>query len=259
MPSSVAARRSQILSDLTQSHEVNVAQLSARFGVSDVIIRRDLENLERDGLLRRIHGGAVPLARTYLAEFEAAAAGERQAEKERIGRAAAEMVNPGERIFLDSGTTVLQLARHIPPRLQPHNHLTVVTNSLHIVRELGRYHGVDLLLLGGLYLPQYDIVVGPSAVQDLHELRVDKTFMGTKGLMLERGISTTNVLEAETDRAAVEAASQVILLADSSKIGVDSLAPIVPLTRIYRFITDDGAPADLVAAMRAIGIEVCLV
>jgi DeoR/GlpR family transcriptional regulator of sugar metabolism len=259
MSSSAVLRRSQILTELAQSQQVNVSQLSERFGVSKVVIRQDLESLERQGLLRRVHGGAVVVIRPGAAPASLPGTLGRTADKERIGRAAAELISPGDRVILDSGTTVLQLARHLSPRLQPGNPLTVLTNSLHIIRELGGCSGIELLLLGGLYLPQFDIVVGPQTVRSLRELRVDKTFIGTKGLTLERGITTSNMLEAETDRAAAEAAAQVILLADSSKIGMDSFTPIVPLRKINKLITDVLAPADFVAALRDIGIDVVLV
>jgi DeoR/GlpR family transcriptional regulator of sugar metabolism len=258
MSSKAELRRLQILSELAQVQEVRVPSLSERFGVSEVIIRRDLEYLEHSGRVRRIHGGAVAVPHAFTGQANTGRRPDHVLEKECIGRAAAQFVCPGDRIILDSGTTVLQLARALPSRLSSHDGLTVVTNSLHIVRELGTCHAVDLLLLGGLYLPQFDIVVGPKTVQSLRELRVKHTFVGATGLTLERGISTSNVLEAETDRAAIEAAEEVTLLADSSKIGRDSLTSIVPLTGIHRFVTDANAPSDFLAAVRQLGIEVIL-
>jgi DeoR family fructose operon transcriptional repressor len=249
-------RRALTCEVLGRDREVKVADLSRRYEVSEVVIRRDLLRLEQQGLLKRVHGGAIALPRAvvgmpigFLSHL---------AEKERIGRVAAEMVRDGDRVILDSGTTVLQLARHLPGELLSEGNLTVITNSLHIVCEIGPWRGIHLMLLGGIYLPEYDILIGPKAVDALHEWRVDKTFLGAAGLSLARGISTANVLEAEVDRASVEAAAEVILVCDSSKIGVDRLATVVPLSKIHKLITDRGAPAGFLYAVRDMGIEVIL-
>jgi DeoR/GlpR family transcriptional regulator of sugar metabolism len=249
-------RRTRIGEALAQDREVKVTDLSRRFEVSDVVIRRDLLRLEQQGLLKRVYGGAIALPRAVVGMPMGFL--DNLVEKERIGRAAAEMVRAGDRVILDSGTTVLQLARHLPGELLSDGHVTVITNSLHMVRELGPWKGIHLMLLGGIYLPEYDIVVGPKAVEALHEWRVDKAFVGAAGLSLARGISTLNVLEAEVDRASVEAAAEVILLCDSSKIGVDRLATVVPLSRIHKLITDSKAPASFVEAVRNMGIKVIL-
>jgi DeoR/GlpR family transcriptional regulator of sugar metabolism len=259
METEAETRRAVIIEELAQAREIKVTSLSERFGVSEVMIRRDLERLERHGLLKRVRGGAIALPRAIVGEVNASDFRDHAGEKERIGAAAAALVRPGEHIILDSGTTVLQLARHLPGDLLSQGNLTVVTNSLHIVRELGPWAGVQLLLLGGIYLPQYDIVVGPKTVSSLRELRVDKTFLGAKGLTLARGITTSNVLEAEADRAAVEAAHEVILLADSSKFGVDSLVTLTGLDKIHKLITDVNAPPSMVAALEERGIEVIMV
>jgi DeoR family fructose operon transcriptional repressor len=256
MKATADERRALIGEALGQDREVKVAELSRRFCVSEVVIRRDLLRLEQQGLLKRIYGGAIALPRAVVGIPMGFL--DNLAEKERIGRAAAEMVRDGDRLILDSGTTVLQLARHLPGELLSEGNLTVITNSLHIVREVGPWKGIHLMLVGGIYLPEYDIVVGPKAVEALHEWRVDKAFVGAAGLSLARGISTRNVLEAEVDRASVEAAAEVILLCDSSKIGVDRLATVVPVSRIHKLITDRKAPADFVDAVRDMGIEVIL-
>jgi DeoR/GlpR family transcriptional regulator of sugar metabolism len=256
MKATADERRALIGEALGQDREVKVADLSRRFCVSEVVIRRDLLRLEQQGLLKRVYGGAIAMPRAVVGMPMGFL--NHLAEKERIGDAAAEMVRDGDRVILDSGTTVLQLARHLPGELLSEGNLTVITNSLHMVRELGPWKGIHLMLLGGIYLPEYDIVVGPKAVEALHEWRVDRAFVGAAGLSLARGVSTLNVLEAEVDRASVEAAAEVILLCDSSKIGVDRLATVVPLSRIHKLITDSKAPAGFVDAVRDMGIEVIL-
>jgi len=253
-------RRHAILEELTQRQAVRVAELSQAFGVSEVSVRRDLSHLERQGLLRRIHGGAVPVSNAKAPSSQAVPSiGAYAAEKASIGRAAAELVRPGDRLLFDSGTTVLEVARQLPPDLRESGNLTVITSSLPIVRELGPCKGIHLILLGGVFLPQYEVVVGPPTIAQLNELHADKLFLGADGLTFARGVTTANVLEAEVDRAAIAAASQVIIVADSSKIGLIGLTTIMPLDDIKMLITDAGAPADFVAELRGQRAEVILV
>jgi DeoR family fructose operon transcriptional repressor len=253
-------RRQAILDELAQRQAVRVTELSQAFGVSEVSVRRDLSHLERQGYLRRIHGGAVsvPNARAQLSQAISGASAH-AAEKASIGRAAAELVRPGDRLLFDSGSTVLEVARHLPPDLRESGNLTVITSSLPIVRELGPCKGIHLILLGGVFLPQYEVVVGPPTIAQLSGLHADKLFLGADGLTSAKGVTTANVLEAEVDRAAIEAASQVIIVADSSKIGLIGLTTIMPLDDVKKLITDAGAPAEFVGELRRQGAEVILV
>lgn len=253
-------RRLNILDELTRNQAVQVHDLSKRYGVSEVSIRRDLAYLEARGALRRIHGGAIaihPIRTGPCPNSEPTM--RRAAEKARIGRAAAALISPGERLIFDSGTTVLQVARHISPELRTAGNLTVITNSLPIVRELGSCPGIHLILLGGVYLAQYEVVVGPQTIEQLRAFHTDKLFLGADGLTLARGVTTANVLEAEVNRATIAAAAEVIVVADSSKIGQIGLTTIARCTDIHRLITDTDAPADFVAALREQGVEVILV
>ena len=253
-------RRHAILDELAQHQAVRVGELSQAFGVSEVSVRRDLSHLERQGLLRRIHGGAVPAPHVQAPSAQAVAStGAHAVEKASIGRAAAELVHPGDRLLFDSGTTVLEVARHLPSDLREAGNLTVITSSLPIVRELGPCKGIHLILLGGVFLPQYEVVVGPPTIAQLKELHADKLFLGADGLTFARGVTTANMLEAEVDRAAIAAASQVILVADSSKIGLIGLTTIMPLADVKKLITDGGAPPDFVGELRRQGVEVILV
>jgi len=252
-------RRLAILEDLANSRMVQVSALSQKFGVSEVSIRRDLEDLEARGLLRRVRGGAVSVPQTILEWSFNQKMLMHKEEKERIGRAAAAMIKSGDVIIMDSGTTVVYVARYIAHDILTAGDLTVITSSLPIVRELGPWKGVRLIMLGGIYLPLQEVVVGPQTVANLTELHANKMFLGAGGLSLEVGATTATVLDAEVDRAAVEAAEQVIAVIDSSKIGRKGLTTVVPLDRIDILITDDGAPADFVAQARALGVEVMIV
>ncbi len=258
MESPTETRRSIILDELAYNRVVKTADLSDRFGVSVVSIRRDLEYLERLGLAKRIHGGAMAVPSVSPHEPNFLKPQSHAEEKECIGRVAAAMINPGDRIIFDSGTTVLQVARHIPGELLASGNLTAITCSLPVVQVLGPWKQVHLLLLGGVYLPEYQTVVGPQAINNLKGLHADKMFLGADGITFSNGITTANVLEAEVDRAMVQVASKVIVVSDSSKIGEIGLTTIIPLNEIDCLVTDDKAPCDFVEALRSQGIEVVL-
>lgn len=259
-------RRRAIVQQLVQSPVVTVSDLSDRFRVSEVAIRRDLESLEDQGLLRRIHGGAVALNSIVQANGSSSAhlcsipKGTANSEaKHRIGRAAAELVRGGERVIFDSGSTVLHVAHYVALGLGSADTLTAITSSLPVVSELAQHSAFNLIILGGVYLPKNQMVVGPQTIEQLRGLYADKLFLGADGLTFSYGLTASNVLEAEVDRVAVAAASEVIVVSDSSKIGVVGLTSIMPLTRMKKLITDSGAPADFVAALREQEIEVIIV
>jgi len=252
-------RRELIIKEIADTQMVRVSELSERFDISEVSIRRDLDRLEQLGLLKRVHGGAVAMPHVALGHSHAAKVRSHIEEKERIGRAAARMIGEGDRLIFDSGTTVLQVAHSVSGDLLESGNLTVITASLPIVRKLGSWKGVHFILLGGIYLPEYEVVVGPQTIGSLKGLHADKIFLGTDGLTFSHGVTTANLLEAEVDQAMVEAASEIIVVADSSKIGVIGLTTIMPLEQISRLITDVGAPAEFVAELRERGVDVLLV
>jgi len=252
-------RRLAILEELAGARSVSVATLSQEFGVSEVSIRHDLNELESRGLLRRVRGGAVSVPQTILEWSFNDKMVMHKEQKERIGRAAAGMIQSGDVIIMDSGTTVVHVARHISQDILTSGQLTVITSSLPIVRELGPWKGVHLILLGGVYLPMQEVLVGPQALASLAGLHADKMFLGAGGLSLEIGATTATVLDAEVDRMCAQAAEQVIAVVDSSKIGRKGLVSVVPMTEIHVLITDSGAPAGFLAQVRALDVEVKLV
>ncbi len=254
-----AERRAKIVDQISRHQLVKVAELSDSFGVSEVSIRRDLHHLEKLGVLKRVHGGAVALPRTNFADFYSTRINLNREKKEVIARVGAEMILAGDRIILDSGTTTWYIARYIKDEISAIENITVITASLPAVRELEQNPGVNIILLGGVYLPETMISVGPQTIEQLKGLHADKLFLGTDGLTFSQGLTTANVLEAEVDRAMVHAASEVIVVSDSSKIGVIGLATIMPITEINRLITDQDAPADFVTKLRDTGVDVVLV
>ena len=255
--SDAARRREKIVQQLARENVVRVAELSEIFDISEVSIRRDLEHLERKGLLQRVHGGAVEASADVGDQVAPLVA--HLEEKRRIGRAAAELVRPGDRVLFDSGTTVLEVARTLGGDPIRTGSLTAITCSLPIVQELGHHRWVQMLLLGGIYLAERRLVTGPQTIESLNNLHADKMFLGADGMTLSHGVTTSTVLEAEVDRAMIRAADEVILVADSSKVGGIGLTTILSLERVHKLITDDGSPAAFVRSLRDAGVEVILV
>jgi DeoR/GlpR family transcriptional regulator of sugar metabolism len=258
MTSTADERRSHILDALGCDQMVKVSDLSERFSVSEVSIRRDLDRLEQFGLLKRVHGGAVANPSAGRDQAHSTKMQHNIEAKQRIGRAAADLIRAEDRIIFDSGTTVVHVARNISGDLLTSGSLTAITASLPIVRELRHWKGVHLILLGGIYLEDYEIVVGPQTINNLKGLNADKMFLGTDGLTFSHGITTANVFEAEVDKAMAAAANEVIAVADSSKIGVVGLTTILPLTKVDKLITDTQAPPNFVADLQEQGVEVIL-
>ena len=240
-------RQDRILADVRSRGAVRVADLVADLNVSDMTVRRDIAELARRGLVRRVHGGAVD-ARPGARELEFAVKRTlARREKLAIARAALDWVTPGTSVAVSGGSTAYLLGQLLAAdlTLRP---LTVVTNSLPVADALhtaaARPGGRDLVvvLTGGVRTPS-DALVGPVAEAALDQLRVDRAFLGVHGLG-PAGLRTPNLLEAQTDRALLRCARDVVVLADHTKWGVVGLARIAPLTAVDVLISDDGLPDD---------------
>ena len=238
-------RQKVILADVRARGAVRVTDLVASLEVSDMTVRRDIAELERQGLVHRVHGGAVDAHHTAHEPDFAVKRTLAAAEKAAIARAALAWITPGSSIALSAGSTAHLLAELVAadPTLRP---LTVVTNSLPVADTLHAASrrtgdlGLDVVLTGGVRTPS-DALVGPVADASLSQLRVDRAFLGVHGLGPD-GLTTPNLLEAQTDRALIACARDVVVLADHSKWGVVGLARIVPLESVDALITDSGLP-----------------
>ena len=243
-------RQDLILAQIKTDGAVRVADLVESLDVSDMTVRRDISELAQRGLVRRVHGGAVDARPAALEPGFQAKRELAGAEKAAIARAALELIEPGSAIALSAGTTTHLLARLIAdsPTLRP---LTVVTNSLPAADALHRPddRALTVVLTGGIRTPS-DALVGPLATAAVTSLRVDAAFLGVHGMDLEAGLTTPNLLEAETDRALVSAANRLTVLADRSKWGTVGLSRIVPLSQVDVLLTDDGLPASAAQALR---------
>ncbi len=253
----IEERRRRIAEFVEQQGRATVEELAARFSVSAVTVRADLETLARSGLLIRSHGGALPADGPVLDAPLSIKAALHHDEKVRIARAAASMIRSGETIILDSGTTTAQIARQIL-RLKLEA-LTVITNALNIALELSGPTHIRVLMLGGMLRPMSYSLVGPHAERALEGLSADRLFLGVDGLDPEIGVTTPEPLEAELNALMIRISRQVVVVADASKLGRRSLSVIAPVRSLHKLITDGGAAPETVEALRAQGVEVILV
>lgn len=245
-------RRALILDEVRRRGGVRVNELTRRLNVSDMTVRRDLDALARQGMVEKVHGGAVPVleASTHEPGFEAKSALELTA-KEDIAREAARLVAPGSAVALSGGTTTYALAHHL---LQVDG-LTVVTNSVRVadVFENAQRHGgaahraATVVLTGGVRTPS-DALVGPIADRAIRSLHFDMLFLGCHGISVEAGLSTPNLAEAETNRSFVASARRVVAVADHTKWGTVGLSTFATLDQVDTLVTDGGLPAEIRAA-----------
>jgi DeoR/GlpR family transcriptional regulator of sugar metabolism len=235
----LAVQRHKVIVDqLRRQGAVRVSELTQLLEVSEMTVRRDLDALAAAGLLEKVHGGATLRDALSADEPGFEAKSKRQLkEKEAIARAAARHVEPGQSIALTAGTTTWRLAHHL---LRVPD-LTVVTNSIEVANVFHRdpRPDVTVVLTGGVRTPS-DALVGPIALNALRSLHLDVLFLGVHGASEDAGLTTPNLLEAETDRALVEASMRRIVVADHTKWGIRGLSRIAALDEIAVYVTDEG-------------------
>jgi DeoR family transcriptional regulator of aga operon len=248
-------RRRAILEIVNRESRVLVLDLAKRFETSQVTIRKDLEALHAHGLIHRTHGGALP-AREGALEDPTLREKEKlhHQEKLRIAEAAAAMVQEGQVLILDSGTTTTEIAR----AMRNFRNLTIVTNAVNIAAELSGT-AVEVILTGGTLRKNSFSLVGPIAEETLHRLHADVLFLGVDGFDVQYGLSTPNLLEAKVNRVMVEIAKRKVAVCDSSKFGRRSLSLIAPPAALDAVITDRAVPKSDLRALKKAGIEVTLV
>jgi DeoR/GlpR family transcriptional regulator of sugar metabolism len=247
-------RREQIVTLLEREGRVSVAALSERFGLSQATIRSDLDALATQGLLVRTHGGAIGSDRSDLELSFEVRRRLYSSQKQRIGDAAAAMVEDGEAIALDASTTALALADQIKGRRE----LTVITNGLVIAMALLEAPGVTVLMPGGFMRRDSASLTGLVGSEFLKQFNFQKGFFGAKGLTLEDGLTDVNSDEVVVKRDWVAYARRVIAIVDSSKWGRVGFASFASIDQIDCVISDEGAPPDMVAALRKAGVEVII-
>lgn len=245
-------RRNLILDSLShQGSSISVVELSQMFRVSTMTIRRDLDQLETEQKVRRVHGGAIVFREDTGKPFEKRHV-ESNREKQSIGRLAASLVQDGQKIFLDAGTTTLAIAMNLGGK----KNLTVITHALPIAQALCSFDSISTIFLGGMLKRQEQCAIGSMVVQTLSHLNADLFFLSAAGFDLQKGPTDPDLMEAEVKQSMIHSAHQVILVADSSKWGVVNLVQITTWSKIHVLVTDDGLPQIAIQDLESLGVKV---
>jgi DeoR/GlpR family transcriptional regulator of sugar metabolism len=245
-------RRRTLLELIARQGFATLDELVKALGVSESTVRRDLESLDLAGAIKRTHGGAV-----YSGEVRAMPALEDRAassheEKVAIGQATAALIEDGESILLDGGTTTLEVARALAGRS-----LQVVTNSLPIAQTLASSKSIDLIMIGGYVYPRTGVALGPLAIATMQNIRVRKAILGAGGVVAE-GIYNSNLLLVETERQMMSCGQEVVIVADRTKFGRLALARLCGLDEVHRLVTDAELPAEYRELLDAAGVKLHL-
>lgn len=245
----LAAQRRELILDAVRSGETaGVMELAQRFAVSEMTVRRDLAQLALEGRLKRVHGGAV--SEREEPPFEQIAV-ERLAEKARIGRAAAALVVDGQTVMIGTGTTTVQLARHLRGR-----RLTVITSSLAVIEELLPDDKVDLVVLGGSARRNYRSLVGVLAEDALRQLSCDVAFLGASGIEDDLSVMDTTMVEVPIKRGMIAAAKRTVLVVDAAKFKMHGSVRVCNAADLDTVVTDAAPTEPGVVALRDAGVEV---
>lgn len=244
----IPARRRQEILRAIRGGSTHVSELAQSFGVSEMTVRRDLDELAREGHIERVRGGAVnagaepPFDETLIERLDA---------KNAIGAAAAALVDDGQTVMIDIGTTTLQAARHLRGKT-----ITVITSSLAVYEELALDEDIELILPGGTVRRNYHSLVGILAETALRQLKADILFLGTSAVDARLDIWDSTMVEVPIKRAMIEAAAEVVLLADSAKFSMAGLVRVCEAGVIDRLVTDAPLGADAAAAAERASIAV---
>jgi DeoR/GlpR family transcriptional regulator of sugar metabolism len=248
-----AERHARIADLIIRQNAVTVAELCRRFSVSDMTVRRDLQKLENDGILVRTHGGAVMRAPEQDAAYGIRERAQRK-EKEAIARLAASLIQPNETILLDAGTTTASLARLLHERAG----LTIITNSLYVLHELGGDGHVTLIATGGAVRESTFSFCGSWAEEMLSRFHADRLFLAATAVDPALGLFNSNVYEIGVKQQMMRSAREVILLADHTKFGKQSTAKIADLDAVSCIVSDERLPATMADAIRAHSVDLQL-
>jgi len=245
-------RRNEILEALRTQPRISTRDLSERFQVSEVTIRTDLDELAALGWVRRVHGGAELVRPLEGEQSFLARRHEHEAEKQRLARAAAALVQNGQTLLLDNSTSAYQLAL----ALARHKALRVVTNSLPVAAALAPCSEIEVLILGGQLRRETLSIVGADVPRMLASLHADWLFLGTSGISATRGLTDADVREVEAKQAMIAHAAQVVALVDSSKFEREAFRTVAPLSALSRLVSDGTPPPALAQALADAGVQI---
>lgn len=244
-------RQNKIEGVLKQKSSIKVNELAAMFDVSESTIRRDLHEMEDRGLIRRTHGGAMDSTSTSFEPSFKDKQDERHDDKALIGEAAAAMVEDGDTIILDTGTTTMEIAKRLTAK-----NLTVITNSIDIAMELSHKESIEIILTGGSLRCTTRAMVGSITEKVISNFRVDKAFIGTNGISIKDGVTTPNFTEAQIKRAMINIAKKVIIVADSSKFNKVCFSLISPISCVSSIVTAGALDNELIKEYKDHEIDV---
>lgn len=240
-------RRRTILKQLEEKGRVRVNDLSREFGCSEVTIRSDIKSMQAEGLLKRVHGGAVRLEEAPVRKYTAESIYRHTERKKKIAERAYEYIEDRDTIIIDDASSSFYLGVHI--KNHPEKRVAVVTNSLLVGNELAGINHVELYMVGGHVGGHLAATMGDAALENMEHFHVDKAFIGVHGINFEAGLTSIATPQMQVKRAILKAAREVYVLADSSKFGGGYLSVICPINKVHKIITDDQiAKEDLAAA-----------
>ena len=249
---SAHTRRVAILSRLNSGGEATIIELAEEFGLSEMTIRRDLEALEFEGHARRVRGGAIPsVSRSYEPPISTRSAIESEA-KQRIGLAAARLLGDGETAIIDVGTTTLEMARNIDPRIAA----TLITSSLPIAIELSQKPQIRTIVTGGIVRRGEMSLIGARSETSFADLNCDTVFLGVAGVTTTKGLTEYNLDDTRVKQEAIKAASRVVVLADATKIGKIAFANVARIREVDVLITNASPNNKIIKQIKEEGVEV---
>lgn len=251
----IEERRQHILSIVHNHGRVLVRDLSESLGVSQITIRKDLDYLQIRGLVQRSHGGALRIQPSALVDPPVQEKQKsHQAEKDRIGQAAANLVQEGQCLMLDSGSTTTAVAN----ALKRFSQLTVITNAVNIASDLA-VTNFEVILIGGTLRKNSFSLVGPLAEDTISEMHADILFLGVDGFDMEIGLTTPNLLESRVNRAMINSAAKIVVVCDSTKFNRRSLSRVAAPSAVHYVVTDSGLPNEIAQALRDLNIKLIVV
>lgn len=242
------ARQQQIMDRMALDGEVKLAELKEMFDVAEMTLRRDLEKLEQIGLVRRTFGGAILVGNDIALQDRTDVLLE---EKMRIGRKAAQLVQPGDSVFIDGGSTTLQVAKFLPAKMN----VTVVTNALNIAAELLTKQ-ITTIVIGGVAIERTSTLVGPIAAAALSKMAFHRAFLGTTGVTAAHGFSNSNMYEAEIKQLAMAQSAEVNVVMDHTKYGIKDLFSFAAYDKVDRIISDSEPDSELLEAFAQASVDI---
>jgi DeoR family transcriptional regulator, aga operon transcriptional repressor len=245
-------RQEIIFRTIKEQKRIRLEDISKSFGISTATARRDLDVLAEQGKVQRVHGGAI-ISRKAPPEMAVTLRQVEQAdEKQRIGLAAAQMIADGETVFISSGTTALEVAKHLVDR----SSLTIITNSLPVLNLFNSNRNIYVICLGGNFRHSEASYIGHLTEKNLEEVRADKVIFGIRALSLEEGLTNDYMNETTTDRMILKVGREVIIVADHTKFDRISTSYVAPLSAIHTVVTDNQTPPEFLEGLQAKGIRV---